>query len=103
MLIKDQAGINEAGQVVSIYLNQTLNNTKYDLTETQLNVTIAANADMKEASDVTVNIKSCDGLLGFVLGLKVIFHHSSKLSSILSLFLKITYFQLFVMFSHAYI
>ena len=59
----DQTGIKEAGQVAGAYLNQTLNNTKYNLTETQLNVTIAANADMKEASDVAVGVKSCDGYI----------------------------------------
>ena len=57
----DQTGIKEAGQVAGAYLNQTLNNTKYNLTETQLNATIAANADMKEANNVAVGVKSCDG------------------------------------------
>ena len=57
----DQTGISEAGQTAGAYLNQTLNSTKYNLTETQLNVTIAANADMEEASDVAVGVKSCDG------------------------------------------
>ena len=57
----DQNGIKEAEQVAGAYLNQTLNNTKYNLTETQLNVTIAANADMKEANDVAVGLKSCNG------------------------------------------
>ena len=57
----DQTGIKEAGQVAGTYLNQTLNNTKYNLTETQLNATIAANADMKEANNVAVGVKSCDG------------------------------------------
>lgn len=57
----DQNGIKEAGQVAGAYLNQTLNNTKYNLTETQLNATIAANADMKEANDIAVGVKSCDG------------------------------------------
>ena len=56
----DQTGISEAGQVAGAYLNQTLNNTKYNLTETQLNATIAANADMEEASDVAVGVKICD-------------------------------------------
>ncbi len=59
----DQSGINEAGQVAGAYLNQTLNNTKYNLTEAQLNITIAANADMEEASDVAVGVKSCDGYI----------------------------------------
>ena len=57
----DQTGIKEAGQVAGAYLNQTLNNTKYNLTETQLNATIAANADMKEANNIAVGVKSCDG------------------------------------------
>lgn len=57
----DQTGINEAGQVAGAYLNQTLNNTKYNLTETQLNATIAANADMKDANNIAVGVKSCDG------------------------------------------
>ena len=57
----DQTGISEAGQVAGDYLNQTLNNTKYNLTEPQLNATIAANAGMEEASDVAVGVKSCDG------------------------------------------
>ena len=57
----DQTGIKEAGQVAGTYLNQTLNNTKYNLTETQLNATIAANADMKEANNIAVGVKSCDG------------------------------------------
>ena len=57
----DQTGIKEAGQVAGAYLNQTLNNTKYNLTETQLNATIAANADIKEANNIAVGVKSCDG------------------------------------------
>lgn len=59
----DQTGIKEAGQVAGAYLNQTLNNTKYNLTETQLNATIAANADMKDANNVAVGVKSCDGYI----------------------------------------
>jgi len=59
----DQTGIKEAGQAAGAYLNQTLNNTKYNLTETQLNATIAANADMKEANDIAVGVKSCDGYI----------------------------------------
>ena len=59
----DQTGIKEAGQVAGAYLNQTLNSTKYNLTETQLNATIAANADMEEASDIAVGVKSCDGYM----------------------------------------
>ncbi|MCZ3371279.1 MULTISPECIES: hypothetical protein [Methanobacterium] len=59
----DQSGIKEAGQVAGIYLNQTLNSTKYNLTEAQLNITIAANADMEEAGDVAVGVKSCDGYI----------------------------------------
>lgn len=59
----DQTGIKEAGQVAGAYLNQTLNSTKYNLTETQINATIAANADMEEASDVAVGVKSCDGYI----------------------------------------
>ena len=59
----DQNGIKEAGQVAGAYLNQTLNSTKYNLTEAQLNITITANADMKEASDVAVGVKSCDGYM----------------------------------------
>ena len=57
----DQSGISEAGQVACAYLNQTFNNTKYNLTETQLNATIAANADIKEANNIAVGVKSCDG------------------------------------------
>ncbi|MGB9978663.1 hypothetical protein [Methanobacterium sp.] len=57
----DQTGIKEAGQIAGVYLNQTLNGTKYNLTEAQLNATIAANADMREANDIAVGVKSCDG------------------------------------------
>jgi hypothetical protein len=56
----DQTGINEAGQVAGVYLNQTLNNTKYNFTEAQLNVTIAANADMEEGNNIAVSVKICD-------------------------------------------
>jgi hypothetical protein len=59
----DQSGTKEAGQAAGAYLNQTLNSTKYNLTEAQLNITIAANADMKEAGDVAVGVKSCDGYI----------------------------------------
>ncbi len=59
----DQSGIKEAGQVAGVYLNQTLNSTKYNLTEAQLNITIATNADMKEASDVAVGVESCDSYI----------------------------------------
>ena len=55
----DKKGIDEAGQVAGAYLNQTLNNTKYNLTETQLNTTIAANADMEDANNIAVGVKSC--------------------------------------------
>ena len=59
----DQTGISEAGQVAGAYLNQTLNNTKYNLTEPQLNATIAANEDMEEANNIAVGVKSCDGYI----------------------------------------
>ena len=59
----DQTGIKEAGQVAGAYLNQTLNNTKYNLTETQLNATIAANADMEEANNIAIGVKSCEGYI----------------------------------------
>lgn len=58
----DQNGINKAAQIAGTYLNQTLGSAKYNFTEAnQLNVTIAANADMKEANDVAVGVKNCDG------------------------------------------
>ncbi|HEX3014082.1 MAG TPA: hypothetical protein VHO92_07400 [Methanobacterium sp.] len=58
----DQTGINEAGQVAGAYLNQTLGSAKYNFTEiNQLNTTIAANADMKEANNIAVSAKSCEG------------------------------------------
>ncbi|HEX3013555.1 MAG TPA: hypothetical protein VHO92_04720 [Methanobacterium sp.] len=60
----DQTGINEAGKIAGAYLNHTLGSAKYNFTETnQLNTTIAANADMKEAIDVAVGVKSCDGYI----------------------------------------
>ena len=58
----DQTGIHEAGQVAGAYLNQTLGSAKYNFTEiNQLNDTIAANADMKDAYNIAVGVKSCDG------------------------------------------
>lgn len=60
----DKTGINEAGQEAGVYLNQTINSTKYNFTEiNQLNATIAANADMKEANNIAVGVKSCDGYM----------------------------------------
>ncbi len=55
----DETGIKEAGQVAGIYLNQTLRSSKYNFTEVnQVNTTIAANADMKNASNIGVGVKS---------------------------------------------
>lgn len=56
----DQKGIDDAEQTAGAYLNQTLGNVRYNLTETnQLNATIAANADMKNANDIAVGAKNC--------------------------------------------
>ena len=55
----DKTGIDEAGNVAGTYLNQTLGSVKYNFTEdNQVNATIAANADMKKASDIGVGVKS---------------------------------------------
>ena len=59
-----QEGIKEAGQLAGAYLNQTLGSTKYNLTEiNQINTTIAASADIKDADDVAVGIEGCDGYM----------------------------------------
>jgi hypothetical protein len=55
----DKTGIDEAGQAAGAYLNQTLGGVKYNFTEdNQVNATIAANADMKNAGNVGVGVKS---------------------------------------------
>lgn len=55
------AGINEAGQVAGAYLNRTLDSGKYNFTEVnQLNSTIVANANMKDASNIAVGVRSYD-------------------------------------------
>lgn len=60
----DQTGINEAGKIAGAYLNHTLGSAKYNFTETnQLNTTLAANADMKEANNIAVSAKSCEGYI----------------------------------------
>ena len=59
-----QEGIKESGQLAGAYLNQTLGSTKYNLTEiNQINTTIAANADIKDADDVAVGVEGCDGYM----------------------------------------
>ena len=59
-----QEGIKETGQVAGVYLNQTLGSTKYNLTEiNQINTTIAASADIKDADDVAVGVEGCDGYI----------------------------------------
>lgn len=56
----DKSGIDEAGQVAGEYLNKTLGSAKYNFAEVnQINSTIAANADMKDANNVAVGVKSC--------------------------------------------
>ena len=55
----DKTGFDEAGQVAGAYLNQTLGNSKYNFTEdNQVNATIAANADMRDAGNIGVGVKS---------------------------------------------
>lgn len=57
----DQTGINEAGHAAEDYLNKTLGSAKYNFTEvSQVNNTIAANADMNDASNVAVGVRGCD-------------------------------------------
>jgi hypothetical protein len=55
----DKTGIYEAGQAAGEYLNTTLGSVKYNFTEcNQINGTIAANADMEDASSVAVGVRN---------------------------------------------
>lgn len=55
----DQTGINAAGQMAGEYLNRTLGGSKYNFTEVnQVNMTISANADMEDADNVAVGVRS---------------------------------------------
>jgi len=54
-------GIGEAGQVAGAYLNRTLGSAKYNFTEeNQLNTTIVANANMEDANNTAVGVRSYD-------------------------------------------
>jgi hypothetical protein len=55
----DKTGIDAAGHVSGAYLNQTLGSVKYNFTEcNQINGTIAATADMEDASSVAVGVRN---------------------------------------------
>jgi len=57
----DATGVAIAGQIASLYLNKTLGSAKYNLTEiNQLNTTIVANSNMKNANNIAVGIRSYD-------------------------------------------
>ncbi len=56
------SGIEECGNIAGIYLNNTLGNTKYCLMEiNRLNKPITSSGDMKNASEISVGLKSCEG------------------------------------------
>lgn len=60
--VNEQSGIEDCGNIAGTYLNKTLGNTKYCLMEiNRINRTIASNADMKNASKISVGFKSCEG------------------------------------------
>jgi hypothetical protein len=60
----DKTGIDEAGQAAGAYLNMTLGSSKYNFTElSEINSTIAANADMKDAANVAVGVMSYEGYM----------------------------------------
>ncbi|MGB9936393.1 MAG: hypothetical protein ACPK7O_01605 [Methanobacterium sp.] len=56
--------IKETGRISGSYLNKTLGNLKYNLTEiSELNKTIAFNGDMKNAKDISVGFKSYENYI----------------------------------------
>jgi len=53
-------GIEEAGKIAGFYLNNTLKNSKYSLSEiNRLNRTIVSNGDIKNAYEISVGFKTC--------------------------------------------
>ena len=59
-----EEGIQEAGEIAGSFLNKTLGNSKYSLTEiNQLNKTIASNGNINNANDASVGFKSCENYI----------------------------------------
>jgi hypothetical protein len=59
-----EEGIQEAEEIAGSFLNKTLGNSKYSLTEiNQLNKTIASNGNINNSNDASVGFKSCENYI----------------------------------------